>query len=377
MKNEALRLYVRRKTGHGQSVLWIIRSYLPSLLIVFISAILTFALIFVSSMSEAMEDTLVNLGSGNITVYSDIDPSLLREGERAFSVETGSAIAAGASSSALVQVKGVDDEYFFDAKCDVLNLERCENNTTLEGVILSKTLAKELNTELGGRISLLIWDEEAGRTRPVFCFVEGLYHSGYGEFDAHLVFSSRRLTSSEADTEIYTDREDELLSILKGKGYSAGSYKEIYASIYDNIIRSVALLDAIVILVALLAGFFSLSISSEYVERDRREIAGIMLLGFSRSDIAAAYRRITINVVVIALAAGMMLGIVFSHVIMPVIAGLDSAEYPFLSNYVLSFDVRVPYVTLVLLALALLLTSVVSLRVSLRKMIFSDVRSVL
>ena len=54
------------------------------------------------------------------------------------------------------------------------------------------------------------------------------------------------------------DREDELLSLLRNSGYAAAGYKEIYASIYVNIIRSVALLDAIVILVAMLAGFFCL-----------------------------------------------------------------------------------------------------------------------
>ncbi|MGN0905937.1 MAG: FtsX-like permease family protein [Bullifex sp.] len=377
MRNEALKLYVKRKTGQGQSVLWTVRSYLPSLLIVFITAILVFALIFVSSMSDAMEKTLVNLGSGNITVYSDIDRSLLREGEMAFQVETGSAVAASGTASALVQVKGVDDDYFFAGKNEVLNLERCENNTTLEGVILSKTLSDELEVPMGGRISLLIWDEDAGRTRPVFCFVEGLYHSGYGEFDSRLIFSSRRLTSSSADTEIYTPREDELLSLLKEEGYAAKSYKEIYMAIYDNIIRSVTLLDAIVILVALLAGFFSLSISSEYVERDRREIAGILLLGFTKKDIADAYRRITVNVVAIALASGLVIGICLSYAMMPLIASLDSAAYPFLSNYVLSFDVVIPYGALALLSAALLFTSVISLRVSLGKMIFADVRSVL
>ena len=62
---------------------------------------------------------------------------------------------------------------------------------------------------------------------------------------------------------------------------------------------------------------------------------------------------------------------------MPFIANLDSSKYPFLSNYVLSFDVVVPLRTLVLLAAALLFTSIVSLRISLRKMIFSDLRNVL
>ena len=138
-----------------------------------------------------------------------------------------------------------------------------------------------------------------------------------------------------------------------------------------------SLLDAIVILVGILAGFFSISISSEYVERDRRDIAGILLLGVKKDEVINAYRKITINVVNIALVVGCVLGIALSYLIIPLLSSLDSTKYPFLSNYVLSFNVSIPITTILLLCGALILSSVISLRFSLKKMIFSDIKAAL
>ena len=57
----------------------------------------------------------------------------------------------------------------------------------------------------------------------------------------------------------------------------------------------------IVVLVGILAGFFAISISSEYIERDRRDIAGILLLGIKRDDVVKTFPtfvkvRVTIGV---------------------------------------------------------------------------------
>ncbi|MDY4067237.1 ABC transporter permease [Bullifex sp.] len=375
--NEASKSYCERKTGRNQSLSWIIKSYLPSLLIVFIMVVLVFALIFVSSMSKAIEDTLVYLGSGNITAYSSLEDIVFKEDEKVFEVSSASAMIASSSSTALINLKGVGSDYFFEEKVDKLNLETVENNTTLNSVYLSKTIANSLSVSLGDKVSVLIFDKEEGRARPVYCFISGLYHSGYGEFDSHLAFAPRKMVDGNISYEIYTSREDEVLKQIKECGIKAASYKTIYYSIYENIIRSVSLLDAIVILVGILAGFFSISISSEYVERDRRDIAGILLLGVKKDEVINAYRKITINVVNIALVVGCVLGIALSYLIIPLLSSLDSTKYPFLSNYVLSFNVSIPITTILLLCGALILSSVISLRFSLKKMIFSDIKAAL
>ncbi len=373
--NDALKRYVKRKVGQGQRPAWIIKSYLPSLLIVFIMVVLVFALIFVSSMSKAIEDTLVYLGCGNLLSNSYIDSSSLNSDERAFSVTNASAIVASQDSTALVQVKGVTEDYYFDKKVEVLNLTTVDNPTTLNSVYLSKTIASSLNVTLGDRVSVLIFDEEEERARPVFCFVGGLYHSGYGEFDSHLIFAPFDMVDGVITYELYTPRSDELRGILEQNGITVSSYKEVYAAIYENIIRSVSLLDMIVVLVGILAGFFAISISSEYIERDRRDIAGILLLGIKRDDVVKAYKSITIKVVIVALILGCVLGILSSYLIMPFISNLDTSKYPFLLNYVISFEVLVPIKTILLLCIALVLSSLASLKLSLKKMIFSDIKA--
>ena len=161
--NEASKSYCERKTGRKQSLSWIIKSYLPSLLIVFIMVVLVFALIFVSSMSKAIEDTLVYLGSGNITAYSSLEDIVFKEDEKVFEVSSASAMIASSSSTALINLKGVGSDYFFEEKVDKLNLETVENNTTLNSVYLSKTIANSLNVDLGDKVSVLIFDKEAGR----------------------------------------------------------------------------------------------------------------------------------------------------------------------------------------------------------------------
>ena len=117
--NDAIKSYVKRKTGQGQRPAWIIKSYLPSLLIVFIMVVLVFALIFVSSMSKAIEDTLVYLGCGNLTTNEIIDKELLNSDEKVFSVTNASAIIASQNSTALVQLKGIQDGYFFEKKSEI------------------------------------------------------------------------------------------------------------------------------------------------------------------------------------------------------------------------------------------------------------------
>ena len=161
--NEASKSYCERKTGRKQSLSWIIKSYLPSLLIVFIMVVLVFALIFVSSMSKAIEDTLVYLGSGNITAYSSLEDIVFNEDEKVFEVSSASAMIASSSSTALINLKGVGSDYFFEEKVDKLNLETVENNTTLNSVYLSKTIANSLSVSLGDKVSVLIFDKEAGR----------------------------------------------------------------------------------------------------------------------------------------------------------------------------------------------------------------------
>lgn len=373
MLSEALSLYVGRKVGRGQRAGWILRSYLPSLLILFITMALVFALIFVSSISSATDEVLQLLGYGSVMVQSEVDPTLLPSDAELFESSSSSALASSSSGTALLSLKGVSEDYFTASKAELIRLRLVENETTLKWIILSSLTASKLELSPGDRLTLLVYDEEIGRARPVYLFVRGTYSSGYSEFDSTLAYVDSSVTSGPVVYEILTESDsDELASRLREEGYNARSYREIYPSIWHNINLSVALLDVIVVFVALLAGFFAISISAEYIDRDSRDIAAMMISGCASSDIVTCYRRITLLVTLIAASLGAILGVILSYAVMPLISSLDPAEYPALQNYVLSFKVTIPLPLILLLLCALLLSASISLRVSLKRYVSSS-----
>ncbi len=378
MSKEAIRLYSKRKAGRGQSFTWLMKSYLPSLLIFFITLTLSFALIFVSSMSKAIDRTLQLLGSGTAVSYSPVELSQLPQASSVSKVETTGALAYSQSQNTLVNVKGVESAYFTSEKEDILKMRRCENDTSLRGVILSELIASKLEVTLGDRVAMLLYDKSLDRTRPVYLFIEGIYSSGYNEFDESLVFTDIEVVDGITSYEILSSLpEEDLLDALADEGISAIGYKDLYHSIYENIRLSVSLLDLIVVFVALLAGFFALSVSIEYVQRDKKDIAGMLLIGFSREDVVKSYIRITMSAVVTSVVLALLGGIGFSYLIQPVLSSLDVVAFPALQNYVISFEVSIPFGMLILLLSATCLTSYISLHLSLRKYVFSSLKEAL
>lgn len=378
MPNRGVSLYVRRKAGAGQSASWCLRSYLPAMLIFFITLALAFALVFVYSVSDATEDVLRYLGSGDVTAYTRIPSAELPPDARVYTVSTSGGVAYSADGTALLSIKSVEPDYFFDERRERMDLELVENTTTLGGVIISRQIASELGVSLADRIAVMMYEEEYSRARPFYLFVEGIYSSGYAEFDSIQAYTTSALSSAGESYEIFSSADSEELALeLRSKGYSVRSSRELYSSIWGNIELSVSLLSVIVVFVAVLAGFFAISISAVYIERDSRDIASLMLVGFSRSSIVSCYRRITIAAVAISAALGMIAGVLLSYLTAPILSSLDTVKYPALGNYVLSFSVHVPSAMLLCLYAALILASYISLKITLSRYIFSSLKEAL
>lgn len=355
-------------------LIWVLRSYLPSLLILLISAILIFALILVSSITFATDSVLQLIGGGSVLLGSEPDLAL-PDNTVVNRVAYSNALASTGEKNLLISLRGVEDDYFFSERARALKLERIENPTTLKGLIVSKAIAEELGAGIGDRLALLLYDEEHERVRPVYFFIEGLYSTGYAEFDKSLAFSDIEAVQGRRQYELYNEDFEALISALDGVNYL--SYRDRYASIYANLDVSTSMLYLIVLLISILAGFFALSISSEYVERDRKDIASMMLLGVRKKAVVISYVRITMRVVFAAVALSVVLGVLASYIFCPIISSLDPLKYPALQNYVLSFEVKIPLLMVVLTPLVLLLTSYVSLRISLSHYVFTSPREAL
>lgn len=373
--NEALRLYVERKIGKGQKISWCLKSYLSCLLVLLVSAALAFTLVFVSSMTKAIDSTLQSLGSGSIAVYDTL-PDVEIEGS-VKKTERAGGLLYSKDKSQIVYIKGTEEDYFTPDISSFIKLESVENNTGLKGIRISRIMASRLGAHLGDKLTVMLYDTALGRVRPVLVFLEGTYSSGYNEFDSNLAYTSIDVTDGQIVYEIRSEDVDKTLSKLLLEGADAVSYKSLYRSIYNNLATSKDLLLVITILVAFLAGFFSISVSYEYIERDRRDIGGLLMLGFEKRSIIASYRYITLISVGISALVGEVVGILLSFLVSPILSSLDITRYPVLQNYVLSFEIVIPFKTLSLLFVALILSSYLSLRFALTRRVFSSLSSAL
>lgn len=374
----SLAFYVRRKAGRGQSLGWKLRTSLSTLLVVFIMMALSFSMSFIRSMADGLEDVLQLLGGGSVTCLAEPEASMLPEDAIVSAVESTSALAYSGHATALVSVKGVDDDYFFPSRREALDVQLVENPTSLHSVVVSRQLADQLSVEAGGRMALMLFDSSLGRARPVYLFIGGTYNTGYGEFDSVLVFTSRAIIDGQSSWEVMTEGDaDALASSLSSAGIPSMSYRQANRSIWANIQLSVTSLSVIVILIAFLAGFFALSLAAEYIERDRRDIAFMLLMGTSSREMESCYVRITLKRVAVAASAGTILGLVLASIAIPLLSQLDASAFPALQSYVTNFSLHVPVLMLIAMVIAMLLSASVSLHLSLRKALGSSLRQAL
>ena len=366
MKLSDLSLYIKRKMGFGMPLSYKLRVLSPAVLIVLVSLVLNFSLIFIISMSQGIENLLIYLGSGNIMVMGKME-----EGEAFSTYETrySGSLAFSESSSSPMYLKGVDfSSYFTKERRDVLHLEY-EAFDALNPVILSKELSSRLSLDISDRFSVLIYDDNAKRTRPLLLTVAGTYDSGYMEFDSALAFVPLSTLDGAICTEIVIDRgydDEALLIALREKGYDAYSYKSLYSAIYDNIELSVNTLYGVFVILVILASFFAGNISISYIDRDMGDIAMLSLSGLSDGQIRKVYRVITLSSVFISILIGLILARSLSFLSPAIISYLSDAGYEALDAYLTSFEIVIPAFRLFAVNLLLIVLSYISLLISLR-----------
>ena len=366
MKLSDLSLYIKRKMGFGMPLSYKLRVLSPAVLIVLVSLVLNFSLIFIISMSQGIENLLIYLGSGNIMVKGKMDES---EAFSTYETCYSGSLAFSESSSSPMYLKGVDfSSYFTKERRDVLHLEY-EALDALNPVILSKELSSRLSLDISDRFSVLIYDDNAKRTRPLLLTVAGTYDSGYMEFDSTLAFVPLSTLDGAIYTELVTNRgydDEAILIALREKGYDAYSYKSLYSAIYDNIELSVNTLYGVFVILVILASFFAGNISISYIDRDMGDIAMLSLSGLSDGQIRKVYRVITLSSVFISILIGFILAISLSFLSPAIISYLSDAGYEALDAYLTSFEIVIPAFRLFAVNLLLIVLSYISLLISLR-----------
>ena len=366
MKSDGERLYIGRKRGRGMGVKWTLSSLLPALLIFLITAVLVFAMVFISSMTTAIDRMIIMLGSSSIVTGEEVDVSSwsgasinkTREGEGVVFTEEGKSI---------IRLKGVNESYLQGEREEALKIVR-SGEEVKNAIIVSTTLARKLNLELGSSMTMMLYEKEKNRTRPILMTVTGIFDSGYAQLDRYLAYVDFSLLDGEGEWEILLDQKDDLekrCQELDELGISYKTYREKYSALYLNVRQSVSILYLILAFVALLAAFFSTDIVSVYLSRDRQDIAALRLLGMEEKRIRRIYLSLSLFAVAVSALGGTVLGLLLGLLSPSLIRIVASSNPGLVEYYISSFSVTVPTMELLLMVLAMVVLSAITLFISL------------
>ena len=366
MKSDGERLYIGRKRGRGMGVKWTLSSLLPALLIFLITAVLVFAMVFISSMTTAIDRMIIMLGSSSIVTGEEVDVSSwsgasinkTREGEGVVFTEEGKSI---------IRLKGVNESYLQGEREEALKIVR-SGEEVKNAIIVSTTLARKLNLELGSSMTMMLYEKEKNRTRPILMTVTGIFDSGYAQLDRYLAYVDFSLLDGEEEWEILLDQKDDLekrCQELDGLGISYKTYREKYSALYLNVRQSVSILYLILAFVALLAAFFSTDIVSVYLSRDRQDVAALRLLGMEEKRIRRIYLSLSLFAVAVSALGGTALGLLLGLLSPSLIRIVASSNPGLVEYYISSFSVTVPTMELLLMVLAMVVLSAITLFISL------------
>lgn len=366
MKSDGERLYIGRKRGRGMGVKWTLSSLLPALLIFLITAVLVFAMVFISSMTTAIDRMIIMLGSSSIVTGEEVDVSFwsgasinkTREGEGVVFTEEGKSI---------IRLKGVNESYLQGEREEALKIVR-SGEEVKNAIIVSTTLARKLNLELGSSMTMMLYEKEKNRTRPILMTVTGIFDSGYAQLDRYLAYVDFSLLDGEEEWEILLDQKDDLekrCQELEELGISYKTYREKYSALYLNVRQSVSILYLILAFVALLAAFFSTDIVSVYLSRDRQDIAALRLLGMEEKRIRRIYLSLSLFAVAVSALGGTVLGLLLGLLSPSLIRIVASSNPGLVEYYISSFSVTVPTMELLLMVLAMVVLSAITLFISL------------
>ncbi|MDC7228958.1 MAG: FtsX-like permease family protein [Sphaerochaetaceae bacterium] len=377
MKQGLLRLLVLRKLGYKGSRAARKRILFNLVLITLVVGALVFAQIFVVSMSKGIADKYALLGNGHLQVHED-STRVLTEKEGVLDVQLVSqsyALIYSPEGNKMVRLKGVEDGYFNELRTSQITLMDGipKDSTTLEQVLLSTTLADELQVGIGDRVALMLVGDDG--IRPQFCVVGNLYDSGYRELDANLAFCDYNLIhrlfkgSEETYHELLVSQEriEPLKQEYRSDGFMVTSWDEENFTIATNLNTSRQAVLGVMVAVAMLCGYFISELSRELVEDDKHQIAMLTLLGARHGLIRSVYFYTVMMVTILSMIGGTLLGIVMSSNLSPLLSTVADRSIPSLSYYLLDFSVVYPLGDILVIVLVLLLVSVVSVQFSLRR----------
>lgn len=359
------------------------------ILIALVMAPLVCALIFSDSMMEGITSKYIYLSDGHVQIngeHIDSISSYLKTGTEsgmiysADEVTSGYALMYSATNTSSVMIKGVSDSYFNEMRMNQISFEYNEekSSSNIKGIAISRATARKLNVDLGDRVALMIVPDDVNRVlRPVLVRIDAIFHSGYDQLDELLSFIdldyARELYSDDTSTTVeilvtpdYMERLEEVVRFF-GTDHDISMWNEHNVSVYENFVTSRQMIMIILMLVIVVAAFYTASVAQQMIQDDMQEIAIVKLVGSSNSLVRKSAFISVYAVTLAGMAIGILLGLLIGCNLGPILTWLSSLGIQSLSFYLLDFTITVPWLSIGLISVMLMLISFVSIQISLGK----------
>lgn len=357
-------------------------------LIAFVMAPLVCALIFSESMIAGITNKYIYLSDGHLQIQGVAYDGLVTDDAmilHADSVVSGYALVYSSSSTSSLLVKGVSSDYFNESRLSQVSFETTDlEPSNLKGIALSRATASKLGVSIGDRVALMIVPDDASRSpRPVLVRVEAIFHSGYDQLDSMLSFVDKEYartlftSSSSASVEvlvddIYIERLDDVIAdlVLKNEGLSLreiSTWNEHNVSVYNNFVTSKQMILIILLIVIVVAAFYTSSVAQQMIQDDMKPISIAKLIGMSDSQVRFSAFISVSSVTVAGIVLGIGLGIGIGYGLGPVLSALSNKGLQSLSFYLLDFVVDIPWKSVLLISVCLMVLSAASVWIALGK----------
>ena len=349
------------------------------ILIALVMAPLVCALIFSDSMMEGITSKYIYLSDGHIQLNAEhltsVSSLIGPENAQAMvvsadEVTSGYALMYSATNTSSVMIKGVSDSYFNDLRLKQITFMYNENpsSSNIKGIAISRATARKLDVGLGDRVALMIVPDDVKKVlRPVLVRIDAIFYSGYDQLDELLSFIdldyARELYSDISSTTIellvtpeYMERLDEVVSAF-GSGHRISKWNEHNVSVYENFVTSRQMIMIILMLVTVVAAFYTASVAQQMVQDDIQEIAIVKLVGSSNALVRKSAFISVYTVTLVGMVMGICLGLLIGCNLGPILTWLSSLGIQSLSFYLLDFSINIPWLSIGLISLMLMVIS--------------------
>ncbi len=356
------------------------------ILLALVVAPLVCALIFSQSMISGITNKYIYLSDGHIQIAGTFADEINTNFNTNFntnsssifsmdSVTAGYALVYSSSSTTSLMVKGITGEYFNEKRLSQIIFETQNlEESNLQGIALSRATAQTLSVSIGDRVALMIVPDDSSKApRPVLVRVEAIFHSGYDQLDkllsfididyAKTLFTSQSSTSVEVlvlDTymeKLNSIKESILLANPNIASSQLTTWNEHNVAVYNNFVTSKQMILIILSIVIVVASFYTASVAQQMIQDDMKNISISKLIGMSDFMVRKSAFLSVLFVTISGIICGISLGIIIGYAIGPLLSSLSQMGLPSLSFYLLDFTVTIPWPSILLISLFLLILS--------------------